>query len=184
MLYLFDSRLFFRMALAGVMKKRAWDFHLLHHLNEYLPEDRDVVLISSAHLDMAAFLQFMIELRSSKKHCYVIVYGEHSHKLAYILETLGAGSLSLDYLHHLLQQTALGDGSLLGAGSFEQTKVLSLTEMTVLKFIASGHSLGEIAKIRFRSIKTVSAQKRSILDKLGVQSTMELLSAFHSSLSI
>jgi len=184
MLYLFDSRLFFRMALVGLMKKHAWEFHLIHHFSEFSPEDRAVVLLSSAHLDIADFLQFMIELKSSKKTCHIIVYGEHSHKLACILETLGAGSLSFDHLHHLLQQTAPDAGNLLMAGGFEKTKMLSSSEMTVLKLIASGHSLGEIAKLRFRSIKTVSAQKRSILDKLGVQSTMELLSAFHSALSV
>jgi len=52
---------------------------------------------------------------------------------------------------------------------------LSECEDKVIKYIFSGYNVTETARLLDRSIKTVSAQKRQAMKKLGVQNDTELL---------
>jgi two-component system capsular synthesis response regulator RcsB len=51
---------------------------------------------------------------------------------------------------------------------------LSRREAEVIRMFAQGRSLTEIAALTHRSIKTVSRQKRSAMDKLGLSSDGQL----------
>lgn len=55
-------------------------------------------------------------------------------------------------------------------------KQLSEREDKVLKYLFSGYNVTETARMLNRSIKTISAQKRHAMKKLGVESDAELLS--------
>ncbi|WP_233874094.1 response regulator transcription factor [Paraburkholderia adhaesiva] len=60
---------------------------------------------------------------------------------------------------------------------------LSKRELEVIGLLASGMSMSEIAEYKHRSIKTVSAQKRSAMKRLGVSREVELYQyAFESAL--
>lgn len=53
--------------------------------------------------------------------------------------------------------------------------VLSPSEMEVIRLFAMGHSLMEIAKVRSRSISTVSTQKYNAMRKLHLSTNTELI---------
>jgi len=52
--------------------------------------------------------------------------------------------------------------------------ILTHKERIILDYILQGHSVSKIAKLVARSVKTVSAQKLSLMSKLGVNSEVEL----------
>jgi len=52
---------------------------------------------------------------------------------------------------------------------------LTLAEVEVIRKIAQGHSLSDIAKLRQRSVSTVSTQKYNAMRKLLLQSTSDLI---------
>ncbi|MCD6540277.1 response regulator transcription factor [Candidatus Bipolaricaulota bacterium] len=76
-----------------------------------------------------------------------------------------------------VRSAAEGKALLNGAASPEATHHTSLTprEREVVKLLAEGRKLREIAEILCRSPATVRAQKASAMRKLGVHSTAELI---------
>ena len=54
-------------------------------------------------------------------------------------------------------------------------KVLTKTEMRVLRLILSGKSTKEIARLRYRSVRTIEDQRSSIMHKLGVDNLVDLV---------
>lgn len=52
--------------------------------------------------------------------------------------------------------------------------ILTHKERIILDYILQGHSVSKIAKLVAKSVKTVSAQKLSLMSKLGVSSEVEL----------
>ena len=54
-------------------------------------------------------------------------------------------------------------------------EALTRTELAVLGLIGKGLSTGEIAAQRFRSVKTIEAQRETIKRKLGLRSAAELM---------
>lgn len=98
-------------------------------------------------------------------------------------------SLSED-IHQL---TALVDQVLAGKAvispflfSEQRTDILNIdiaefsrTEKKVYNLLREGLSISQIAKKNARSIKTVSAHKRNIMEKLGVNSEVELYACFN-----
>lgn len=51
---------------------------------------------------------------------------------------------------------------------------LSDRELEVLRLIASGKTVGEIAELLFLSVKTISTYRRRILDKMSMETNAEL----------
>ena len=47
---------------------------------------------------------------------------------------------------------------------------LTINERNIFKLLAQGKTVTEIAKLRSRSIKTISAQKQTLYTKLGIHS--------------
>ena len=62
------------------------------------------------------------------------------------------------------------------AASTTPTARLSPREFEVLRLFANGRSVGDIARLLSRSIKTVSTQKVSAMRKLGTRTDQELIS--------
>lgn len=56
-----------------------------------------------------------------------------------------------------------------------RTYGLTLCEMQVLRHVANGLTLSRLSKICLRSIKTLSAQKRSAYSKIGISTDVELV---------
>jgi DNA-binding NarL/FixJ family response regulator len=54
-------------------------------------------------------------------------------------------------------------------------KVLTKTEMGILRLILDGKSNKEIARLRNRSVRTAEDQRRSIMHKLGVDNSVDLV---------
>jgi len=54
-------------------------------------------------------------------------------------------------------------------------KVLTKTEMRVLRLILDGKSTKEIARLRYRSVRTIEDQRGSIMRKLGVDNLVDLV---------
>lgn len=52
--------------------------------------------------------------------------------------------------------------------------VLSPKEISVIRYLASGYSVSDIARRRCRSVKTISGQKINALKKLDLKNEMEL----------
>ena len=63
------------------------------------------------------------------------------------------------------------------AGDQLAEETLTLREMEVMRLYARGMSVTEIARCTNRSIKTISAQKHSVMRKLGVKNDIGLISA-------
>ncbi|MCP4263597.1 MAG: response regulator transcription factor [Planctomycetes bacterium] len=55
------------------------------------------------------------------------------------------------------------------------SKVLTKTEMRVLCLILAGKSTKEIARLRYRSVRTIEDQRSSIMHKLGVDNLVDLV---------
>jgi len=72
----------------------------------------------------------------------------------------------LSIVESLLKRNAWGD-PLLG-------KLLTKTEMKVLRFILDGKSNKEIARLRHRSIRTIEDQRSCIFRKFGVDNLVDL----------
>ncbi len=72
----------------------------------------------------------------------------------------------LSIVESILKRNAWGD-PLLG-------KLLSRTEMKVLRFILKGKSNKEIARLRHRSIRTIEDQRSCIFRKFGVDNLVDL----------
>lgn len=68
---------------------------------------------------------------------------------------------------------ALVDGSL-GGGTSSPHERLSTREFSVLRFLAQGHTITDIAERMSLSPKTVSTYRARILDKLGLSNNIEL----------
>jgi FixJ family two-component response regulator len=54
-------------------------------------------------------------------------------------------------------------------------KVLTKTEMGILRLILDGKTNKEIARLRNRSVRTAEDQRRSIMQKLGVDNSVDLV---------
>jgi two-component system response regulator FixJ len=54
-------------------------------------------------------------------------------------------------------------------------KVLTKTELRVLRLMLAGKSTKEIAKLRYRSVRTIEDQRGSIMRKLGVDNLVDLV---------
>jgi len=54
-------------------------------------------------------------------------------------------------------------------------KVLTKTEMRVLRLILDGKSTKKIARLRHRSVRTIETQRGSIMHKLGVDNLVDLV---------
>jgi FixJ family two-component response regulator len=54
-------------------------------------------------------------------------------------------------------------------------KVLTKTEMGILRLILDGKTNKEIARLRNRSVRTAEDQRRSIMNKLGVDNSVDLV---------
>ncbi len=54
-------------------------------------------------------------------------------------------------------------------------KVLSKTEMRVLRLMLDGKSTKEIARLRHRSVRTIEDQRGQIMHKLGVDNLVDLV---------
>ena len=54
-------------------------------------------------------------------------------------------------------------------------KVLTKTELKVLRLILDGKSTKEIARLRYRSVRTIEDQRSSIMHKLGVDNLIDLV---------
>ena len=54
-------------------------------------------------------------------------------------------------------------------------KVLTKTEMRVLRLMLAGKSTKEIARLRYRSVRTIEDQRSSIMRKLGVDNLVDLV---------
>lgn len=96
--------------------------------------------------------------------------------LSSVIDSILAGKIYLDpktseqmVRHMVANQTS--DGSPSAAG-------LSPREMEVLRLFARGMTVTEIAQYTNRSLKTISTQKKSAMNKLGVRNDVELLNAF------
>ena len=64
-----------------------------------------------------------------------------------------------------------GADALAGTG---ETEALSVREAEVLRLLAQGQTVTEIAHMSGRSVKTISQQKRYAMRKLGLQSDSQL----------
>ncbi len=64
-----------------------------------------------------------------------------------------------------------------GAGDQLAEESLTMREMEVMRLYARGMSVTKIAHCTKRSIKTISAQKQSVMRKLGVDNDVELIGA-------
>lgn len=62
---------------------------------------------------------------------------------------------------------------LLGGGKNEEPQVLTASEVEILKWIARGKSVKEIAAIRVSSVHTIVTHKKNIFRKLGVNNVLE-----------
>lgn len=57
----------------------------------------------------------------------------------------------------------------------EAKSILTIKEIEVLTYILQGLSVSEISKLRWRSIKTISTQKRSAYEKLDIKADALLI---------
>ncbi len=64
-----------------------------------------------------------------------------------------------------------------GAGDHLAEEALTMREMEVMRLYARGMTVTKIANCTKRSIKTISAQKQSVMRKLGVDNDVELIGA-------
>ncbi|RYC43336.1 response regulator [Pectobacterium zantedeschiae] len=62
----------------------------------------------------------------------------------------------------------------------EDTVAMSPRELEVVRLLAQGKSVNDIAAMLNRTKQTISAQKKSAMNKIGVNSTSELLEYLHS----
>lgn len=62
----------------------------------------------------------------------------------------------------------------------DESALLSPREEVVLRLLARGLTVSEIARDTHRSVKTVSQQKRNAMQRLGIHSDYKLFEYLHS----
>ncbi|HWZ46878.1 MAG TPA: response regulator transcription factor [Herbaspirillum sp.] len=67
---------------------------------------------------------------------------------------------------------------ILAGTSFSLQKPLSARETEVVRMLANGMKVGQIASITNRSLKTISTQKKSAMKKLGTDTNVQLIEEF------
>jgi two-component system capsular synthesis response regulator RcsB len=67
---------------------------------------------------------------------------------------------------------------ILAGTSFSLQKPLSARETEVVRMLANGMKVGQIAAITNRSLKTISTQKKSAMKKLGTDTNVQLIEEF------
>jgi len=67
---------------------------------------------------------------------------------------------------------------ILAGTSFSLQKPLSARETEVVRMLANGMKVGQIASITNRSLKTISTQKKSAMRKLGTDTNVQLIEEF------
>ena len=68
----------------------------------------------------------------------------------------------------------LADTQAIRSQSVRASPELSMREAEVVRMFAQGHSITDIATLTHRSVKTISRQKRSAMEKLGLSSDGQL----------
>lgn len=120
-------------------------------------------------------------------------------RIAPVLRTLigmGIGGLvhKRDTLHELsLAATCVIDGGKYVSGSIMSSlggatvmldandgKQLTYREADVLRLLAAGHTVTEIARLLNRSVKTISGHKADLMQKLGASSDLDLYKLIHN----
>ncbi|GLQ89869.1 response regulator transcription factor [Dyella flagellata] len=94
------------------------------------------------------------------------------HELLLALRTVRGGRTYVS--RHLGEQLAGEHATRTQADGAKAGPQLSRREMEVIRMFAQGRSITEIATLTHRSVKTVSRQKRSAMEKLGLSSDGQL----------
>ncbi len=84
-------------------------------------------------------------------------------------------ALSALLARRVYRPAALASCDQMASPATSAAAALSPREFEVLRLFASGHSVGEIARLLSRSIKTISTQKVNAMRKLGTRSDQELI---------
>lgn len=134
---------------------------LIAHLQRYFPETRILVLTMISN---PIILSNMIKSGIAG----IVLKSANLDEVALALSSIKKGT---PYFSHALQEMVAAYGLNNEQGSIES---LSNKETEVLRLYLTGLSVSEIATQLSRSIKTISAQKRAAMTKLGVETDKDL----------
>jgi DNA-binding NarL/FixJ family response regulator len=130
-----------------------------------------LIMIVSMH----AKIDFITEAFRAGALGYVIK-GSAAERLVQGLETVARGEYFLDSsLSHKVVEKILGFPTREAKITDEKYAGLTPREEQVLRLLAEGHSAKEVGEKLFISPKTVENHRASIMDKLDLHSTLELI---------
>lgn len=132
----------------------------------------EIRTIFTSTLDQFAMVARVVELGADG---FIRKGSEDLIELAKIIRKVIGGSKYFDSETSSIVLQRFGSG---GAGYGNGSLVdLSLRELEVMRMWSSGMTVTEIAAVRRRSCKTISAQKKAAMKKLGARNSVELLTA-------
>ncbi|MFS2224216.1 helix-turn-helix transcriptional regulator [Pantoea sp. B65] len=149
-----------------------------------------VILDSENNVTLSSTKAFLREIRLKQPEIKLIVFTSHfSLSLLRMSQMLIInGFLSrrepLLPLAESLQLLLFGNKSQLSASFIRQAEQLAPTacaaaltpaESRILRFLLEGKTPAQIGRLTQRSVKTISSQKRSVMRKLGITRTSQLI---------